>query len=928
MKLLTALKSQPADNCVVLTYNANLLFFEYTLFEPLYAAGCRNTLVLCDPHQYELALADTPLLRYAGQRYLFQPARTSPSGAFHPKLILLTSAHDGRLFLASSNLTRAGYARNWEVVTLFEYNAKKPDPTAWMACRWALDTLLRIVDESDVGGLAYQRLDQLLGTSPWLRQEMSPPPSAAVWLLHNLDEPLLDQLVARYHEDDGSPVGEIVIVSPFFDAGGRAIAELLARCRPPRVSLYSQAVENGLDPRALDAVLQAHDVEFHLGQLDIDRRRLHAKMLLLRTRRGAWLVTGSANLSAPAWLHPAASGNTEIVTLRFESDPTHFNPWLDELVAYTRPLDLDWDVSPPETKPQPTETVAPLTLLSAMLKEGHLVMRLAERLPTHAPLTTRLTAEESLEIVYERWRQEADHALTLPLASRYLPQLETPTLVALETGSPSDRVWSNRVLLENLGALRRFGRPIERRERPRVPEGMVPESYEHCAQLLEMLHDLLATGPEQLHRHRGRIAALAQAERQERQMAVEEEGEYRPEDHFVEERVRLAPSSSGADVYVDFYDRLTYEELLRAALAATYRPIPSSTDGRQPDESPAPRPAPEPEPAIAPEDEALRTQWMARIERGFNRLVSNFAQGAADADYLAEVPPRYLIEVFVIVTAYLRIVWRDGKLREKPFVDHSLDLLVGFWGRPGHSAAWQVLRPRLTEADLKDEEARLGLSAQAWIHAYVVAGLLADAGDRRVYDLAAWMRELGATLKGPEALAALPDRMYRWLWRASLPSGVQFRPASDVVLRLHDLSRCYDETSLLAEIGSWSGARARTSLGTVARVRNVPRLEATLPLSEADVDRCLRAFALFVIWPRPKKLAWSRFTNANPLERADDVECITTFYREDESLLVLGVRRASGEHRPELHRTGVTPEYLGKLGSVAQLYSLPPAQVE
>ena len=84
MKFLSALKRQAVDNCIILTYNANLVFFEYMLFEPLYAAGCRNTLIVCDPRQYDAALADAPLLRYAGQRYLFMPGRTSPSGAFPP----------------------------------------------------------------------------------------------------------------------------------------------------------------------------------------------------------------------------------------------------------------------------------------------------------------------------------------------------------------------------------------------------------------------------------------------------------------------------------------------------------------------------------------------------------------------------------------------------------------------------------------------------------------------------------------------------------------------------------------------------------------------------------------------------------------------------------------------------------------------------
>ena len=920
MRLLTTLKRQPADNSVILTYNADLPFFEYMVFEPLYAAGCRNTLVVCDPMQYELALDDAPLLRYAGQRYLLMPARTSLKGAFHPKLILLTSADSGRVFLASSNLTKAGYGRNWEVVTLFEYNSKKPDPTAWIACRWAFDTLWRIADASDTSGLALQRLDQLLGTTAWLRQESPLLSSSKVWLLHNLDAPLLGQVLAHYRRDDGSPVTEALIVSPFFDASAVAVSELLTECQPKRLCLYTQEDTHSLNPQALASVLGRHDLEFQPYQLELEGRLLHAKALLLRTGRGTWLVTGSANFSRPAWLHPAAIGNTEIVVLRFESDPTYYDAWLDKLIASAHPLELDWEAESSAGEPPPAVPESQLTLLSATLDRRRLVLRLVEHLPTDATLTLHLTGEESQAIVYEQWEQRTDHRLILRLIPELLPQFDSPALVTLVSSSPSGELQSNPILLHNLGMLRRFSRPIKRRERPRVPEGMVPESYEHCAQLLDMLQDLLATNVEQLHRHRGRIAALKKRDQQEQQMAVEEEGEYDVEEHFVEEPVRLAASSGGADLYADFYDRLTYEELLRAALAAVYHPAPVSTDEREPGESPPPGPIPEP--PLPPDDQALRAQMMAWIERGFKRLVSNFVQGTADADYLVQVPPRYLIELFVIVTTYLRVVWRDGMLAVDPFVDHSFDLLTAFWGQPGRPGAWQALRPRLTNTDPKHKENRLILDAQTWLHAYMVAELLAQADDRHVYDLAAWIRHFGTIRTAPDVLATLPDNDYQRLWRASFPATVKFQLSAEVVARLREIWQYYDDASLLAEISTWPGTRASTSGRDIAYLKQVPTLEVTSPLSEADLDRCLRTFLLFLVWPQPKQAAWARFTNTNPPAEADNIQSVTIFFRNDLRSLVFAVERASEEYHPEIDKDGVTIEDLCKLRSVAELRAL------
>ena len=168
-------------------------------------------------------------------------------------------------------------------------------------------------------------------------------------------------------------------------------------------------------------------------------------------------------------------------------------------------------------------------------------------------------------------------ALKLRLVPQFLPYLESPVLVTLNANLSQDRLKSNSILLHNLESLHRFSRPVQRRDRPHIPEGIAPDSYEHCAQLLEMLHELLVTNSKQLRKHRGRITKLTKKDQQEQQMILEEE-DYDPDEHFVDEQVRLATTQSGAELYADFYDRLTYEELLRAALAAVYHPQPTTGD--------------------------------------------------------------------------------------------------------------------------------------------------------------------------------------------------------------------------------------------------------------------------------------------------------------------------------------------------------------
>ena len=678
MKLLSALKRQPADNCVILTYNADLLFFEHLLFESLYGAGCRNTLVLCDPLQYSTALGDIAQLRYAGQRYLLTAGRTSPAGAFHPKLVFLTTADSGRLIIGSGNLTRAGYTRNWEVVTLVEYSDKQPDPAAWMMCRWAFEMLSLIVHRSDPGGLAQQRLDQLLGTTQWLRRDPPAPPDTRAWPLHNLNAPLLDQVLTRYGNLDGSSVSEAVVISPYFDLNARAIEELLVRFRPEQLRLYTQGLRPGVDPTRLHGILARSGVQFEAGRLEAEGRRLHAKTLMLRTQQGVWLASGSANFSAPAWLCRATAGNTECIVLRHEPDPAYFDAWLEELMVTAQPLDVLGELERPAREDvEPTPRA--LTLLGANLRGTHLSLRFTALISSNGPFRLRLESDTSHNLDFERWQQDDDSIITLEIPPHMLASLERPTLVAVEVASSGGELFSNFVLLHNEDALRRFSQPLIRRDRPRVPEGMTPESYEHCARLLEMLHELLATNTAQLSRNGRRIVAADALPRRNVEVTDEGRETYDPTEHFVVEPVAPMAQVTGADLYVDFYDRLTYEEVLRAAVAAAYHPAPQDTTG----EGASVIPIVSITPLGPPDNGNLRAQMLARIANGFVRLIGNFMEGLNDPKYMEDIPPAYLIELFVIITTYLRVVWRDGMLANPLFIDHSLKLLRTFGGRDG-----------------------------------------------------------------------------------------------------------------------------------------------------------------------------------------------------------------------------------------------------
>lgn len=77
-------------------------------------------------------------------------------------------------------------------------------------------------------------LNHLWGDTPWMYQ---PPPDSERPVRHNLDTPLLEQLVA---EVGGAAVEEVVVHSPFYDRQCEALRRLLTTLAPKRIVVLVQ----------------------------------------------------------------------------------------------------------------------------------------------------------------------------------------------------------------------------------------------------------------------------------------------------------------------------------------------------------------------------------------------------------------------------------------------------------------------------------------------------------------------------------------------------------------------------------------------------------------------------------------------------------------------------------------------------------------
>ncbi len=224
------------------------------LFEPLYGAGCRNVLIL-RPEPVSLQFAGYSALALCRPRYTIIPSLTSPNGAFHVKMVLLTSKESGNLFLGSGNLTKSGYIRNWEVFTEFSYTAgKKENEGDARPFIWAYQQISKILSASDKSHLGIPRLEQLVSTTPWQNQPANSSDQANYWLLSSLEEPLLNQFMRHYQERDGSKVDAVTMVSPFFDPYGRAVQSICDALHPHSLHIYSQNFEAAFPPETLQKI--------------------------------------------------------------------------------------------------------------------------------------------------------------------------------------------------------------------------------------------------------------------------------------------------------------------------------------------------------------------------------------------------------------------------------------------------------------------------------------------------------------------------------------------------------------------------------------------------------------------------------------------------------------------------------------------------
>jgi len=366
--LNTLENSSDFHTCVILSYGADLAFYEDLVLRPLWVRNCRYHLVFIDAQRYrDLTRQQPEGANLIGRHYVVVPVDLGFLQSFHSKLILLLGDNGGRLLVGSGNLTFSGYGSNLEVYTLIDYS--KNDPDALFLFQQAWEMILSLQKKYGHS----QQVDQILNNAAnrfiWLRNQSLQ--SEETWLLHTLEAPLLDQICQVLSIDT---IRKATIISPFLDGEGRAVREIHHRLKPDQITLIVQNQKAVANPKSLERICaDGIPISLHLVNND-EPRYLHAKVYILEGERYNWVITGSANCTSAALLKTTSQGNFETVLIRKSEKSRDFTYLLDALNISPLPYTPDQIIWKPKSE-EPQVRQQRIHLLDAALHDHAITLR-------------------------------------------------------------------------------------------------------------------------------------------------------------------------------------------------------------------------------------------------------------------------------------------------------------------------------------------------------------------------------------------------------------------------------------------------------------------------------------------------------------------------------------------------------------------------
>lgn len=410
------------------TYNVDLQLFNEFLLGRL-GDPPLNVVILSDHRRLAAALAriapeQVDALHAVNSRWLLRAVR--PGGqAFHPKSYLVVHGRRATLLVGSGNLSRGGLDEGHEVFTTFVSATAVGDAAIAIWCTW-IRRLVELIGDTALAA-RFRDLEARLPEPP------TPSAVADLPLLHNLDVAIADQLAERVRADTDQ-VEELHVTAPFYDGEVDALGRLIELLAPQRLRVYLGGATS-VDGSCLRDCLDSSGADVSVASYE-PQEFVHAKLVGVITRRNAWLLSGSANLSRAALARSTAEhGNVELAVLApltAQAVRAAFIP--SGLTVIEKGLDMLRNLS---LRTEPESSLPSVRLCSAVALERGLVSVLSDPPPLEGWLLDDLTDRQPLTV------QAGGLAVTAgPLAGRLVQLLDA-----------DGGVVSNRVVVDDPRAL-------------------------------------------------------------------------------------------------------------------------------------------------------------------------------------------------------------------------------------------------------------------------------------------------------------------------------------------------------------------------------------------------------------------------------------------------------------------------------------------
>lgn len=456
LDLHARLKRHGYDHAIITTFTFRASFFEeYALeaFNSLQNNG--NITVILDERQYQemLQLAKerpTEFPKQANLRYLLHPVRVP--GVFHPKISLFTSKRRGLLLIGSANFTQDGLGSNAEMVSAFDFEEEKNEDALPLFLS-ALGYLEKLAARWPSEGLS-SNLAELRRDTPWLTRSEAPAPVPRLpELLHNLDEPLWEQLMKRLPESPQS----VSVLSRFFDSHPALAGHLFATTKADKLTIYTQNEVTTLTPAWLETPeFKERKTEIKLCQYSDEDypQQLHGKAYAFACGDKQIVAIGSANFTSAALRQTASNGNVEVLLCYPPLPAKEFKPekWFDpsgSARALKRADELIVAKDNPD-EPKPDEPALSSGLFEAYIEGRHLELRVDSAFAGSTPQCVLL--QEGCRPEYLATVAPKAGFLRCELPDRLAKDLRTkPSMVQL--GLLQDGKWTpqtNLLLVANL----------------------------------------------------------------------------------------------------------------------------------------------------------------------------------------------------------------------------------------------------------------------------------------------------------------------------------------------------------------------------------------------------------------------------------------------------------------------------------------------